>query len=408
MNRYFLLGVTVVALSGLLVGCETVMAPNYVKWVVGLHVTGGGSMDQITKSYKQILGDTAVEQKGTIDAGSFAGESSGTLETRNTGHVTRDMLIVGETRSNNPLLPGYDQYGDVPVFLVEQVEVTHDATSYSKEVTNEEQQANMLHSYQTENTSYADRVTAASTFGLAGDEYIVKINSLSMLWDPNWELWQLFWKDDDLDDCCTALEMGDAYAGLKSSVEYLCRANPSKGDVWINPEGSTIYRAVAKEQVQVGGRNVDAVKLELRETSNEDSMDIANRCLTIYNDTNSAWTLAGTPVEGFDHSDTFPTVHLDPGCEGNFVHHKVGYEWWYKNVLVKAQATYYYVTVTDYGWEWLEVEGANKVLKTSHVQTAAAASARTFVEFTYTTKSIDYAVTGWEELNFDGISNAIN
>lgn len=399
----------VLALVPLGVGCHLDLGkPNFDSWAIGLQVSGEGSFDELTKSYKQFQGGNAAEQKGTINAGSFAGESSGTLEAHTTGKFTEKWLVVGETSSNNPLLPGRDTYGEVPVYLVEHTNVDLDTSTYTKEVTNEEQQPNFLHSYQTENTGWADRVTTASTYGLAGDEYVVKITDLTMLWDPNWELWEMFWKEDQLEGCCTALEMGGAWAGLKAAVKYLCQSNPSKGDVWINPEGSTIYRAIGNEMVAVGSRNVDAMKLELREVSNVDTMDLVNRCLVIYDDNDSAWTLAGNPVEGFDHADVFPTVHLDPGCAGNFVHHKVGYEWWYKNVLVKSELTKHFVTVTDFGWEWLEAEGANIIRKTSLVKTAAAANARAFVEFSYTNRTETYRNTGWDELGFEAISGAIN
>jgi len=396
------------ALLMLGLGCEK-GGPNFVSWAIGLHVQGEGTFDELTKSYKQIMGDpNVVEQKGTINAGTFAGESTGTLEVHTTGKFNENWLVVGKTWSNNPLLPGNDEYGDVPVYLVEHTNVDTDVSTYTKEVTNEEQQPNFLHSYQTENTGWTDKVTAASTYGLAGDEYIVKLADLGMLWDPNWELWDMFWGENEIGDACCALENGGAWASLKMSVEYLCQASPSTGDVWINPEGDTIYRAIGSESVLVGGSNSSAAKLELRQVSNEDKMDVANRCLYIKDDTDSAWTLAGNPVDGFDHADSFPTVHLDPGCAGDFVHHKVGYEWWYKNVLVKSQMTYHFVTVTDFGWEWLEAEGANIVRKTSKVKTATAANSRAFVEFTYTTRTETYQNTGWDDLSFDEISTAIN
>ncbi|NOZ02754.1 MAG: hypothetical protein GXP54_12820 [Deltaproteobacteria bacterium] len=390
------------SLLALGLGCEK-DTQSFVSWAIGLQIQGEGTFDEVTKSYKQILGDpNAAEQKGTINNGSFAGESSGTLEVHKTGKFTEQWTVVGKTYSNNPLLPGRDTFGEVPVYLVEQQKVEHDVSTYTKEVTNEESQPNVMHSYQTENTGFADKATSASTYGLAGDEYLVKMTDLGMLWDPNWELWEMFWKGDDINNN-TALENGATWAGLKAGVEYLCQANPSVGDVWVNPDGTTIYRDIANESVPVGAGAHSAAKLELREVTNVNTMDIANRCLVIYDDADSAWTLAGNPVEGFDHADTFPTVHLDPGCEGSFEHSKIGHEWWYRNVLVKSETTRQFVTVTDYGWEWLEAEGANIVRKTSKVKTAAAANARAFVEFTYTTRTETYANTGWSEAPFDAL-----
>ncbi len=163
--------------------------------------------------------------------------------------------------------------------------------------------------------------------------------------------------------------------------------------------GCFVLGAVAKEPVDIGGRTVTAVKVELREVSNVDSTDILGRCIHEQVEGDVEWTTQGTPDpdEG-DHR--LPRLHMDPGCEGDFVHRKVGYEWWYANVLVKEEATYYRVEIQDFGYEWLEWQGS-KVLRTSQVKTANAAAARPFVQFTVTTEKVAWQVTGWETLDFE-------
>lgn len=374
-------------------------SPSFVRWPVGLHVTGQGTYEALTKAYKQVAGGGAVEQKGTIQAGEFAGESSGTFERKQTFTRTSDWLVVGETRSNNPLVPGWDAFGEVPVALVEATDVRKDIQTYTREVSVSEKPAGQKHAVQTEDIGVQDRVTHAESFGLAGDEYLVRLNDLSLVWDPRWELWETFWRQDK--GGCEGLAAASEFEKLMASLTYLGRTGPGVGDVWVHPDGHTIYRAVAKEPVDIGGRTVTAVKVELREVSNVDSTDILGRCIHEQVEGEVEWTTQGTPSpdEG-DHR--LPRLHKDPGCEGDFVHRKVGHEWWYANVLVKEEATYYRVKIQDFGYEWLEWQGG-KVLRTSQVKTsnAASAGARPFVQFTYTTEKVAWQVTGWQTLDFE-------
>ena len=375
--------------------------PSFVRWPVGLHVTGQGTYEAATKAYKQVAEAAAVEQKGTLETGTFAGESAGTFERTQTFTTASDWLFVGETRSNNPLVPGRAAFGEVPVALVEATQVQKDIQTYTKEVSVTEQPAGQKHEVQTEETSFEDRVTRASTFGLAGDEYLVRLDDLSLVWDPRWELWEMFWKQRKIEGCCESLAAASEYEKLISAVKYLGRADPSVGDVWVHPQGHTIYRAVAREPVDIGGRTVTAVKVEAREVSEVDSTDIFARCIHEQVEGDVEWTTRGTPDpdEG-DHR--LPRLHKDPGCEGDFVHRKVGFEWWYQNVLVKEEAIYYRVEIQDFGYEWLEWQGST-VLRTSQVKTAdaAAAGARPFVRFTVTVEKVAWQVTGWETLDFE-------
>ncbi len=298
-------------------------------------------------------------------------------------------------------MPGWDAFGEVPVALVEATDVMKDVQTYTKEVSVSEQPAGQKHAVQTEDTGYQDRVTHAESFGLAGDEYLVRLNDLSLVWDPRWELWEMFWREDKVEGCCEGLAAASEYEKLMAAITYLGRTGPSVGDAWVHPDGHTIYRAVAKEPVDIGGRTVTAVKVELREVSNVDSTDILGRCIHEQVEGDVEWTTQGTPsADEGDHR--LPRLHKDPGCEGDFVHRKTGYEWWYENVLVKEEATYYRVEIQDFGYEWLEWQGS-KVLRTSQVKTtnAAAAGARPFVQFTYTTEKVAWQVTGWETLEFE-------
>lgn len=383
-----------------LVGCSgSDGGPSFVRWPVGLHVVGQGVFNQEIKAYKQVAGGAAVEQKGTIGSGSFAGQSSGTLVTTRSFSSSSDWLFVGETRSNNPLIPGWEKFGEVPVALVEARYVNSGVQTNVTEVSVYEEPQGQKHVVQSQSSTYEDRVTSAESFGLAGDEYIVEIDDLSLLWDPRWQLAEMFWKGSMPETWSN--DLVTEYRKLMASMTYLGRANPKVGQVWVHPSGHTIYRAVAQEPIDIGGRTVTAVKIEARAVSDLDTLDVLNQCVYEVVEGKALSTVEGTPSPK-EGDDRHPQLHLDPGCEGAFMHRKVGYEWWYNNVLVKEEATHFDLEIVDFGYEWVESQGGELVWRKSEVKTpnAAAAGATPFVQFKVTKTTSSWQATKWEVLNF--------
>jgi hypothetical protein len=351
-----------------LAGCE--QAHVYVTWETGLHVHGTATEVETEVAYAELEGSGVEESTGTILTGSLdvLGKKKGTHKATRTTTRDESWQIVGQTTSENPLVPGRDGFGEVPVAVVEGVTIENGTQKVEDETV--EELNGKLHSYKVEQFSNIDRATTASTWGLAGDEYVVKIESLPLLWD------------NDLDD------QADPLAG----VVHLVRGNVAPGDFWVDPSGATLYKAVGTEPVTVGAKVLDAVKVEMRETGNLDEKAVVSRCLTTPTDKDVSYTTSGDNyVPGYDHDNSAVTVRLDPGCGGAFLHHKTGWQLWYNNVLVKEDATYYVVKISNYGFTWFQ---GNSIQQAKALPDTG--DPRLFAEYTLTTKQRTFQADLWE------------
>ena len=164
----------------------------------------------------------------------------------------------------------------------------------------------------------------ASFHGLATDEYVVEF-PLGNLWsNPD------------------SVSSGD--------VTLLTRFEPNEGDIWASQNGNTVYIAGLKEQLQISGAVQKAVKVEAFETGNLKGMvvtsSISVSILVDPNQTNDP-----------DSANSSASVlFLDAGCTDTFEHVRVGSEWWLGAVLVKETAEVTRIEITNYGYEWYELD----------------------------------------------------
>ena len=318
------------------------------------------------RDFKDTDTNGTFESKGTIGSGTMVGESSGTKTSTTVQTVGEEWTVVGKTSTENPLVPGEPEFGKAPVAIVEKVTYTTGTTEVV-EKTVEERPQGARHEFETRTLTHADQETAASTYGLAGDEYVVRISDLDLLWDP------------DLDG--TWDETGTTLKG----VDVLVMSDVAVGDFWVSPDGGTLYKAVSRERVPLtGGGSKVAVKVELRKVENAKD-GLVGRCLVIpEDDVASQWTTYGEPGGG-EGQTASRKVHLNPGCQGQFAHYTVGTQWWAENVLVREDTTTFKVEIKDWGFEWIDWSG-NRTRRTAQALDPNAIPDGTslFVEYTYT------------------------
>lgn len=353
-------------------GCDP--AHNYVTWDTGLHVKGSATEKVVSRSFKAQEGLDTVESKGTLDSGTFAGDPSGYRTSTEETTTAEEWTVVGDTWTENPLVPGEPTFSDVPVAIVEKVAVKN-GTKAVEDMTVTEPNQGQKRETTTYTNQVIDRETTASTLGMAGDEYVVAISNLNLLWDPDLvEKWH---------DTRTPLP----------GLDYLVRANVAVGDFWVSPDGTTLYKAVARESVDVGGgRRVAATKVEMRKAEGVANDDLVGRCLFVPADGQGDYT----DVSGISYTEQ-RKVHLNPGCEGKFAHYRTGYQWWSDNVLVAEDSTTFTVAIEDYGYEWMEFNNgkARRTAKELDVSRLPA-DAYLFVQYTYTETNRKWRV---EQLN---------
>jgi len=358
----------IVAIMATLSACAS--EPGYIKWSVGLHVKGTVDETLTSKDFKDEAGVGIYESKGTLQSGTFAGEPSGTKTATTTTSSTEEWSVVDDTQTGNPLVPGTPKFSGVPVAIVEKTAVTS-GTVETVETTVDERPTGTRHVLETRTFQNVDRETTASTYGLAGDEYVVLISKLSLLWDPD-----------------LVAKWDDTHAPI-DGLDPLVMANVAVGDFWVSPDGTTLYKGVSRERVDVGGgRFVTAVKVELRRVESVNNDTLVDHCLVVPadDDTASNWTTEGNSGTG-EGQTSARKVHLDPGCAGTFAHYRVGYQWWSDNVLVAEDTTTFQVTVNDYGFEWLDYQGG-KVHKTAKSldPNSIPGDAHLYVAYTYSEK----------------------
>ena len=374
MNR-MLITVGFLALAVAAAGCSSDSGPGYAKWDVGLQVKGEATERIESKGMKDDEVNGTYESKGTMESGTFAGHSIGTRYSVAEFKTVENMTVVGETYTENPLVPGEPKFSAVPVAIVEMVREKSGITT-TIESSAEERPKDQLHVVEATTVAHSDRETDASTFGLAGDEFVIKISNLDLLWDPNLdEKWHL------------------TRTGI-AGIEALVMTDLAVDDFWVSQDGNTLYKAVAKESLLVGGTNVAAVKVELRKVEKVQEGLVA-KCLVVPNDDTASLSTTEGPSGAGEGETSLRKVHMDPGCAGKFAHYQTGFQSWSDNILVYEDTTTFDMTINDWGWEWVQVSEGNRSRRTAREldPSNVPSDARLFIEYTYTTTKRTYNVT---------------
>ncbi len=312
-------------------------------------------------------GATPVESVGPLGTSSsciLAETSAGTSTATSTSEVFTVNTALGDTELYHPLVPNDDKFSSTLATVlqrrtrgagsVETVTMTYDPNSVMGNTTT---------------TIYSDQDlgTEASFHGLAVDEYVVEF-PLGNLWsNPESEV-------------------------SSTDVTLLSRFEPSEGDIWASQNGNTVYIAGAKEQVQMAGAVEKAVKVQAFEvgTLQADAADIIEQCFHLGLD-----QVQTTDPNGSNSSTT--SLFLDTGCMGAFEHVKVGSEWWVGPVLVKESSTVTTVEITNYGYEWYELDDTGTMCTRQVSLTQDSPNAILFVEYDLITSSRESKITKWVE-----------
>ena len=278
------------------------------------------------------------------------------------------MQVVGETKASHPLEPGSPDFSNVTVSVIKDTTIANGESSgmetyYDPTLDPEAWSTTFSVTHQDE--------TWASYYGIAADEYVVKMSSLGDLW--------------------TDIEEGEA------SLELLTRKNPAGGDLWASLNGNYLYFYEGKEKIPVGDQTLNTNRIEVYAVGDVDAtaQSVLEQCLVVTPATTTSTSGTDSNVD---------SVYLDPGCDAAFVHYRVGTEWWFDEVLVKEETTTYSVTIDSYGWESYDAGAADcvRMVDTSNPHT----DAELFVEYTVTTTTNTWAADSLEVLKDDLVSPA--
>jgi hypothetical protein len=209
--------------------------------------------------------------------------------------------------------------------------------------------------------------TNASYYGVAADEYIVKMTSLGDLWT-------------DLEDPAAQL-----------AFELWTRHNPSAGDIWASTNGNSLYVYDGKEKFSLAGATMNTDRVLVYNAGNVDPEggDLITQCIVTGSN-----QVDSTHPTGTDYAHALAL--LDPGCIGNFTHLQTGTQWWYGDVLVAYETTTHTVTVDDFGFEYYEKTGDTCYRQTT--VESGESSRKLFVQYTLETTELTYQLDTYEQL----------
>jgi hypothetical protein len=344
---------------------------NRAPWKDGLVVTGTEEVNTVTISYKLVDGEGPAERTGTHGAGETCTEAAAATgrSTATTKEVREhNYEVIGTTHTDHPLDPEEGRFGRTAVSVVAQ-----QIRSTGTRTTNDDIFPLGDDSFSNNHEEPDFVSTDARYFGLAGDEYLVQLYPLD-LWTP-------------VSFSAAAEDPSSVGPGDRMSMALWTRRHPKKGDVWTSLDGRLLYRFMGKEKMTVEGKNKKVAKVEVYHIDEHDpeGSDLLSDCL-ITGTFTDVTTMPGVDDEDNTRSQA---VILDGACEGKFVHQKLGTEWWWDDVLVKAETTSWDVTVTDWGYEWFLEEDAGCVRQKAAVAPDDGPS-RLFMEYTVTTTESSY------------------
>jgi hypothetical protein len=224
-------------------------------------------------------------------------------------------------------------------------------------------------------------LTTAVDYGVAADEYYVRLDSLD-LWHPVEDVRSA--SDEDVSDT-GAVDTPSS----DQTISLMTMKKPGKGDIWTSLDGTHLYRKDATEILAIGGQNTKTDRVQVFTTGNVDptAATLIEQCLDI-----------GAVEESSDFQGVGSTltnsVSLDPGCVGEFTHQQVGTEWWASGVLMASQLLTYSITVVDFGYEWYVADAANNICtrQTSSVANPEEDSVL-YIQYTVTTTESAFLVS---------------
>jgi len=326
----------------------------------GTIIESNSTVQSTSRSFKVIHGDEPVERTGNDGFGetcSEAAQATGRSTTTSVLTRTHTLEVVGETYTDQPLSAEEPDEGKTGVSvvvetIVERGDVTIDSLLYEagpngEDMASVDQQPDQAQS-------------SARYFGLAGGEYLVQIAPLD-LWSPAEDL----------------------------SLTLLTKRTPATGDIWASFDGSTLYIARGKEELNIGDStyNADAVDVYSVEELDPEVSELIGSCLSVgaFQDV--------TEPDFSDNNVQTTQVILDPGCEGNFRHQQVGTEWWHKDILVQAERTTWSVSIDSFGYEWYEEENNGFCNRFTSVTAPVGQSALVFAQYTVTREVEEFEVS---------------
>ena len=341
---------------------------------VGLTVHGTGSGSSTVIDYRVTAGGSPVESTGVAgngDSCSAAAESNGTTNTVSSYSWDTNWQVIGETHSSHPLYPGHDRFGNETISVVKDT-TTMEESSFST-MTFHVNGGDPEDWTETEGSEDGIE-TVASYYGVAADEYIVKMTSLANLWDD--------------------LEAGEA------NVLLMSRQNPGTGDIWSSVNGKYLYVYEGKEKLALAGQNMTTDKIGVYVVG-----DVDPTAGSILSDCLITGGYEYTSSDPDDDNRSYTDVFLDPQCDGTFVHLRSGTEWWYNNALVQSETTDYIVSIADYGYEWYESGGGNCSRSTSS-NNRQEPDAVLFMEYQVRTETESWSVDSFAKAKGELVSAA--
>lgn len=316
--------------------------------------------------YRVAGGGEAVEATSLVGTAADCVSASAVSTTRReTNEEERIQLlqVIAHTQLNHPLIPDEED-----VFSPRQAMVLQDRSRTGSFSYIEETQYDPT-TFATFNTNtYSDEAqeTSSSYFGVTADEYVVRFD-LGELWSDFEEL-------------------------EADSVDLWTKNNPQAGDVWVSENGNTLYIYAGVDVLTIASLPQEVHKVDMYEVGaiQPDGSKAYDDCLNI----------GASQVQSTNPNQTqqdLDEVFLDAGCVDSFTHVKTGTQWWYKNLLVKEEASSMEIEILDYGFEWYESDVATSSCsrQTGTVYGDPLLPAEPFIEYALTTKTYTTEVSDW-------------
>lgn len=321
-------------------------------------------------SYWLRQGGNPVESSGPLGSSTsciLAETSSGTANSTSVAETFTVNTALGDTEMYHPLVPNSDDFSSSLATVLQRR--TRGAASVESTVMAYDPDSVVGN---TTTTTFADEAieTNASFHGLAVDEYVVEF--------PLGNIW------NDPEDS-------------SGNVTLLTRYEPDLGDIWASENGNTVYIASVKEQISFSGVVKKATKVEAFEVGGlqVDGGDIIEQCFAVGKDQ----VQSTNPDIGLSSTDQ---LFLDRNCFGAFEHVKSGTEWWYGPILVKEVSSVTSVEITNYGYEWYELDETGLNCTRVISQTYDSPNAVQFVEYELITTERESVISKWVEQGTNG------
>jgi hypothetical protein len=335
---------------------------------VGTNYTLSTNSTATTTMYRVAGGGEAVEASSLIEVAADCPTASAVLTsyTQIAQEETLQLMqVVAHTKLNHPLIPDAEDVFSEREAMVLQERVRTGATLYVEETLYD---ATNFATYNTNTYTAEAQTTDSSYFGVTADEYVVRFE-LGNLWSDFEEL--------------TALD-----------VSLWTKNEPVVGDVWVSENGNTLYIYAGKDVINLGPLPQEVHKVEMYEVAaiQADGSQVYDDCLNF----------GANQIQTSDPNQSqqdLEEVFLDAGCADTFTHVKTGTQWWYKNMLVKEEASSMEVEILDYGFEWYEqdLNAGTCTRMTSTIYGDSLVPVEPYIEYALTTKTYITELSDWIE-----------